>query len=525
MPPPSSIFREFWSIYVFFTFLSPISLALIAYYSVGEQQYYPTAIYFITSPISILLYYNLGIIVSILFVRFLIRLFFGTLSQLEIETTWEKLYLTVLDGFLALTIFRSEVNSLILFLFFIVNLFKAFYWVTDMRSRRLEAENASKIKILSVLFVSSLFLFISFALVSLFFVHLRKNGISVHIYFLSEFLILSLSFISICSRTFILYISKIENRDIGSGPILFYLDIVIDITRSIFYIIFFLLTMFEYGLPIHLLHDLSVAIHSAWKRIQDLNNYRKLNAYFDKGLRNASPEQLQSAEKCSICFENMTEGKVTACNHVFHGSCLRRWLETSMECPLCRSAINLDQPLPPLPPTQHQDNIINNQQNTEVLHQEEIMVEITPILKQLLENLKKIQDEEYSQENEIIQNKLINDFSILKSLAFSNQSNQSNQSINSISSMNTIKKNDQPFQGDPETIPPNSDSFSENIDSISDNEDDELSLLLSNIERKEIVESIYKKLIRKKDKYKKLYQQEKTKNIKLKNNILDLLIN
>jgi hypothetical protein len=44
---------------------------------------------------------------------------------------------------------------------------------------------------------------------------------------------------------------------------------------------------------------------------------------------------------CCICMERVfvDECKETVCNHIFHESCLNRWLEESSSCPLCRTQI------------------------------------------------------------------------------------------------------------------------------------------------------------------------------------------
>ena len=45
---------------------------------------------------------------------------------------------------------------------------------------------------------------------------------------------------------------------------------------------------------------------------------------------------------CSICLLRIEDqGRTTACRHTFHRSCLNRWLEQSLTCPLCRQPIPL----------------------------------------------------------------------------------------------------------------------------------------------------------------------------------------
>jgi E3 ubiquitin-protein ligase synoviolin len=47
---------------------------------------------------------------------------------------------------------------------------------------------------------------------------------------------------------------------------------------------------------------------------------------------------------CIICLEEMNVAKKLRCGHIFHLSCLRRWIEQNVQCPTCRTQIALDQP-------------------------------------------------------------------------------------------------------------------------------------------------------------------------------------
>lgn len=48
----------------------------------------------------------------------------------------------------------------------------------------------------------------------------------------------------------------------------------------------------------------------------------------------------QTDENCCICFESMFEHKVekcSTCKNYFHDDCIEKWLNTTKNCPLCRS--------------------------------------------------------------------------------------------------------------------------------------------------------------------------------------------
>ena len=47
---------------------------------------------------------------------------------------------------------------------------------------------------------------------------------------------------------------------------------------------------------------------------------------------------------CVLCYNKMTgqhgDNSVTPCGHMFHGSCVKRWLQRSQSCPYCRAIIS-----------------------------------------------------------------------------------------------------------------------------------------------------------------------------------------
>ncbi|KAF4518211.1 hypothetical protein B566_EDAN005936 [Ephemera danica] len=56
----------------------------------------------------------------------------------------------------------------------------------------------------------------------------------------------------------------------------------------------------------------------------------------------ATPQQLlDKGDSCPVCLqEGITRARVTPCGHIFHGSCLRKWLQQSHKCPLCMRNLN-----------------------------------------------------------------------------------------------------------------------------------------------------------------------------------------
>ena len=58
------------------------------------------------------------------------------------------------------------------------------------------------------------------------------------------------------------------------------------------------------------------------------------------GFQKATSAQLRAYnDVCAICLCSMPHGRVTLCEHIFHGQCLRRSLEARTTCPLCNTRL------------------------------------------------------------------------------------------------------------------------------------------------------------------------------------------
>lgn len=48
-------------------------------------------------------------------------------------------------------------------------------------------------------------------------------------------------------------------------------------------------------------------------------------------------------KECIICFDDYkSDDKIAEleCNHIYHDSCITRWLQKDLSCPICRSQLN-----------------------------------------------------------------------------------------------------------------------------------------------------------------------------------------
>lgn len=69
-----------------------------------------------------------------------------------------------------------------------------------------------------------------------------------------------------------------------------------------------------------------------------------------ESLPEASTDQLRMYDDvCSICYSDMRSACVTKCQHLFHRTCLRKWLYIQDKCPLCHAHVSLEVPREPEP--------------------------------------------------------------------------------------------------------------------------------------------------------------------------------
>lgn len=94
-------------------------------------------------------------------------------------------------------------------------------------------------------------------------------------------------------------------------------------------------------LLIHFYFNVWQRLQQGWKSfLLRLEAAKKISA-----LPEASQEQLEAHnDVCAICYAEMTSARITHCNHLFHGPCLRKWLYVQDKCPMCHAPITLKDP-------------------------------------------------------------------------------------------------------------------------------------------------------------------------------------
>ena len=75
---------------------------------------------------------------------------------------------------------------------------------------------------------------------------------------------------------------------------------------------------------------------------KDLGNNSNNQNYIISKIKD--PKKLsENKQKCLICLEKFRKGENTIilpCLHIFHSSCIKKWMEIKNFCPLCKKSIN-----------------------------------------------------------------------------------------------------------------------------------------------------------------------------------------
>lgn len=350
-----------------------------------KHQFYVTVIYLIKSKFSLLVLFNFAFVLFFLIAKLTRRIFLGTLRRSEVELLWENTGYAVTETCLALTIFRNELNLTTYLLFSFLLFFKAFHWLCKARVEHIEQDEDryrskfSHIRIFGfILLLASVdFIFTSFAVMNV-----LENGVSVQLLFGFEFLLLTLSSISIFFKYTLIFINMffITGRWYNKSLYEMYLRLLLAIVHFIVYAVFFSIVFTFYGVPIHLMRSLYLSFHTVTQRLKHFIQFKRVTKRLNTNFANATQEELDQTDKiCVICREEMTVDetdnspekriKKLTCGHIFHFYCLRNWFERQLKCPTCRADISSLASPRPSPVVQRRRNVNVNAQNNNVVRQ------------------------------------------------------------------------------------------------------------------------------------------------------------
>jgi len=301
---------------------------------------------------------NFAFALFLLFGKLMLRLFIGTLRDLEVEQLVDGgrgfLADTILFlVFYAPTIDNREVGTVYLIQYICCVIFmKVFHLTTQIRVSHMFEVGIPRF-IVQVKLVSLMCLLFCCDVIALqFFYSVASRSSTFFTWILFEALTMStVVIVSICKYLVHMVDLRLDNGWPGKSVCLFYIDLIHDVLSMTLFLVF-MLTFFVQNpsrLPIYMMADVIQVARKLAQRLRSFRRYRRISLNMDMRFPDATDEEIERDEYCVICRDSLFEGskpKKLPCNHIFHIDCLRSWLVMQQVCPTCRAEISADGPLP-----------------------------------------------------------------------------------------------------------------------------------------------------------------------------------
>ncbi|EGN99524.1 hypothetical protein SERLA73DRAFT_52227 [Serpula lacrymans var. lacrymans S7.3] len=338
----------------------------------NHSNFYSVAIYLSKSSRSVLILANYGALIALLGGRIVQHIFFGALRPAEVERLYDRLWFFITESLLAFTIFRDDFDIPFALMFGFLLFVKSFHWLASDRIEWMDQRPYPGPSTLFHIRMSSLFtiLWLIDIVMLLFAVESTvRNGIGGMILFANEYAILMASALNITAKYTLSLIDFRRARQRGGENAppwenksmwIFYIELATDFLKLATYLLFFLLIITFYGLPLNIVRDVYLTARSFITRLRALHRYQAATRNMDQRYPDATDEEMaaMSDRTCIICREEMvlrgppengpggvpsatpgpsdgpnTTPKKLPCGHIFHFYCLRSWLERQQSCP------------------------------------------------------------------------------------------------------------------------------------------------------------------------------------------------
>ncbi|KAF9559849.1 hypothetical protein CPC08DRAFT_690536 [Agrocybe pediades] len=350
----------------FYTLVSLVSVSAVIINALKNySNFYSVAIYLSKSSRSVLVLANFGVLLAILCGHIVQRIFFGSLRPNEVERLYDRLWFFITESLLAFTIFRDEFDTPFAFMFGFLLFVKSFHWLASDRIEWMDQRPYPGPPLLFHFRMATLFVILGLTDLSMFLFaieHTLTAGVGGMVLFASEYGILMASVTNTVSKYLL---SSYDLRRAGrrggenappwenKSMYTFYIELVTDFLKLTTYLIFFIIIITFYGLPLNIIRDVYITARSFITRLKALHRYQTATRNMDQRYPNATEEELSTMtdRTCIICREELvytgtqeshghdgpnTTPKKLPCGHIFHFHCLRSWLERQQSCPTCR---------------------------------------------------------------------------------------------------------------------------------------------------------------------------------------------
>lgn len=141
-----------------------------------------------------------------------------------------------------------------------------------------------------------------------------------------------------CSKFFTM-LYNIKHPQVNFAKFLNVVEICINLVRFIMMSMFAVLFLYYYTFPMHILPSSYLSLRVLIVKIRCLISLER------RTLKHKKDVSIDSDSECVICLENLNYSNsdgvkcLDSCDHAFHYTCLKKWLNHSQTCPVCRIKI------------------------------------------------------------------------------------------------------------------------------------------------------------------------------------------
>ncbi|KAA8492501.1 ERAD-associated E3 ubiquitin-protein ligase HRD1B [Porphyridium purpureum] len=322
------------------------ALGVVVYAFHTKRYFYASTVFLARSKVSTLALTN-AIVASVLVLGKVIQsVFLGPLRFREQERLQIRVRDAVIETCLAMTVFRDEFDAKFFGMFAVLLFVKVFHWLSRDRVENMEEQLLVPVRTHMKLVFLMLMLLLTdvYVLVQCISITVTK-GPSMLVLFTFEFAVLLLWLVSTMVRyAFQVIDARYDGHWEAKGLCSFYNELISDFLQLVVYIAFFMYVQAFYTLPLHIIRDIYLTFNKFQKRVSDFIRYRKVASTMNELFSEPTEEDFEQMDRiCIICRDEMsTSGcKKLGCNHIFHTHCLQGWLRRQLNCPVCRTAIEV----------------------------------------------------------------------------------------------------------------------------------------------------------------------------------------
>lgn len=324
--------------------ISVISLALTglvignAYYQ--KKQFYPSVVYITKSNPSMAVIYIQSLVLVLMLGKLMKKVFLGTLRAAEFEHLMERFWYALTETCLAFTVFRDDFNPKFVALFTVLLFLKSFHWLAEDRVDYMERSPViGWIFHLRVAGLLACLGVLDYQLIAYAYQSTIAKGATVQLVFGFEYAILMTMVLNTAIK-YMFHAAELRSDTPWENKAVFllYTELIIGFIRVVLYVIFVILMVKIYTLPLFAFRPMYYTMRNFKKALNDVILSRRAIRNMNTLYPDATQEELQLSDNiCIICREDMvSSSKKLPCGHIFHTACLRSWFQRQQTCPTCR---------------------------------------------------------------------------------------------------------------------------------------------------------------------------------------------